>query len=106
MRKGLFTYDFENYFKGYLRDDLATSWNGWECPAFEKKEVEKIAKTLDSDFFKVEYSQENDCFILYDLLYKEENEKEVFKGYDITINGEVKRVYDFGNCSICWSEKD
>lgn len=105
MRKGIFTYDYENFFVGYIKEDLAISWNGFDCPAFEKKEVEKIVKTLDSEFFRTEYNQENDCFILYDLLYDDEEGKEVFKGYDIVINGEIKRVYDFGNCSMCWCEK-
>lgn len=100
MKKGLFTYDDENYFKGYYKEEL--SWNGWDIPYFTKDVVQEIIKTIDSEYFKMEYDNENDNFIICDLLYDEEEGKEVC---DTTILENGLKAYAIGGACWIWHLK-
>lgn len=100
MKKDLFTYDDENYFLGYYDEEM--SWNGWCVPFFTKDVVQKIIKTVDKEYYRIEYDSKKDCFILYDLLYDDEEGKEVCES---TILKNGLKVYAIGGMSWIWHPK-
>lgn len=93
-------------FKGYSVS--GNYWNGWECPAFEKEEAERIlawAKQLDEDSIDdsanaYSYDVETDTFKYCDAAGDPYEES---KGFDITVNGSVRHVYSIGAYAWIWN---
>ena len=96
MIKSMFSIDDEPgvIYPGYT--DELTAYMGFEDPSFELAIVLEILKDRS-----VEYTFDNDTFNIPDFAdFTPEN---VYTGFDIAIDGEVKHVYNTGQWLFIWN---
>lgn len=98
MHKSLFTIDgFYAIFEGYTD---GRHWNGWACPYFTKEIAENIMHINNAYYtfgeWQMRYDEEQDAFIRE----YEDEEPEVFKGYDI----DGLHLYPIGTCCWIWDD--
>lgn len=88
--------DFVGVIPGYTRDQ---TWNGWECPYFERDQAKKVIEALNKqDGYRAEF--------IGDKIYVEhENmDHDVFAPKTIEFDGDKKTVWAIGAFSWTWSE--
>jgi len=93
-------------------------WNGWECPRFTKEEADKVVAFYSNraEGYPAQYNQAADQYEFFmqddwddhcNEQIDEDNEDsgwEIYKGYDIWMDGEPVHVYAIGAWSWIWSE--
>lgn len=84
-------------FEGYT---TSNTWNGWQCPLFNKENADKICKAYNNEFCQMRYDEENDCYIAE---YPVDEYTEKYKGQDYIVNGKVEHLYPIGSHEWCWA---
>lgn len=100
-RKGEFCLNAEPYYEGYA---TLRTWNGWQMPAFEFSECQRIAETLGDGVVRISYDAKADAFVVRDL-QSPDDEPEVYAGKTIRTEDGPKKVYAIGAGAWCWDRK-
>jgi hypothetical protein len=89
--------DVPKYYAGYTNGD---TWNGWQCPMFEKRTADKYMEDYnESMLYKASYNKETDTYSFEMDINDPENIDE-FVGFDIIYAGLPVHVYAIG--AFCW----
>jgi hypothetical protein len=102
IRKTRFEIDgWETSFEGYTWGDR---WNGWACPAFEKKQADRIWALQRKDGNEAKYDKATDTFIL--IRDGNQEDKEIYKGEKHLFASQELVLYPIGSMVWTWSEKE
>lgn len=92
-------YEESDTFSGYTFNRY---WNGWQMPMFTKEVAEEVCnKYCDGEYSTWKFDKERDAFVISKA---DDEENEVYEGFDIqTENGNI-HVYDIGSGNWIWDE--
>ena len=93
-KKHTFCLDDSPSYEGYT---LSYRWNGWECPAFEKKTAIEILK--DAEMTGI-FDPETNTFT---ITHPESDGSETVQGFPIEFNNQIITVYPIGSHSWTWN---
>lgn len=82
-------------FEGYTDDQ---TWNGWECPRFEKAEADRIMEAAKGYGQTVLFDEETEVYTYVDA--DDPSMQEEYSPADIEVNGETIKIWAIG--AWCW----
>lgn len=95
-RKEIVTLDGEHVYEAWIGED---TWNGFQCPYFEKHVAEKMAE----DMLELSYDQKTDSFVWEEVTDRNESGNyEEFSACDIETPEGFKKVYAIGAWAWVW----
>ena len=99
MKNAYFRIDKSpNFYEGIDTENL---WNGWAMPLFSKQVADLIIKkACEDESVRYIYEAQKDEYVYW--CKDDPDEKEIFKGKDYTVDGEIKHLYDIGSGYWVW----
>jgi len=92
-----------------------SDWNGWATPVFDKDTAAQVMQSVNAanrafeekygadDQLSVSYDAGQNAFLIHDPNYPDDD-PQIVKGHDITVEGRPIHVYALGTRDWTWSE--